>query len=355
MRAAELQWSRLAVSVLVSGCCLVVGGLSAQTVRVVSGEDAVVVDGDFVRIRSGSGDVVVDPSWRRSGRPLSTSEAERVMIDLAAVEADGRLQINLAGDVLFAFDSSRLDAPAAAQLERVGQVIRGKSVGEVHVIGHTDGKGSSAHNLELSRERALAVMRWLQAQAGIPFGVMVGSGVGARYPVAPEKLPNGADDPAGRARNRRVEVQMATRDGVRLGPGLVTVAPGRITTPEAVIDAHGVTTGDVRVEIGAAGVTVHDRGAAPTAAPRTSGAASCARLCEATAGRHAAGTIACFEGQFEELGYDLDEDACDGLENAMVLGTGNEGGRACSQCQGEAGFTDAHCAVVLGACFRQPR
>ncbi|MCC6497129.1 MAG: OmpA family protein [Propionibacteriaceae bacterium] len=330
----------------------------AQEARVVSGTDSVVVDGDFVRIRSGAREVAVGGAWRQAGAVLTAADTEKVLVDLGAVVADGRIQLNLAGDILFDFDSVEIAPAAAARLGRAAQVIRAKSVGEVHVIGHTDSKGSDAHNARLSRERALAVMRWLNGQAGIPTAVMVGSGAGAKYPVAHNTLPNGADNPDGRARNRRVEIQMATREGVAVGPGLVTIGPGRITTPEAVIDTDGVTTGQVRVDLSRGGVAIRDlreadgrpSGRAPAAGPQPDGAA-CTKLCEATAGKHTPGTIGCVEAQLEELGFDMDEGPCDELENAMLLGLGNEGGRMCKECQRQEGFGDAHCATVSKACF----
>ena len=82
------------------------------------------------------------------------------------------------------------------------------------------------------------------------------------------------------------------------------------------------------------------------------GGATCASLCAATAGSHSFGTIGCIEGAFEELGFDLDTDSCDELEDAMAVGFGNSGGSLCLACQKEQGFGDTHCAAVAAQCFK---
>ena len=53
--------------------------------------------------------------------------------------------------------------------------------------------------------RAQAVERWLQGN-GATGPRYASRGLGGSRPVAPNARPNGADDPDGRQRNRRVEV-----------------------------------------------------------------------------------------------------------------------------------------------------
>jgi len=73
------------------------------------------------------------------------------------------------------------------------------------VEGHTDSKGSDAYNQPLSEKRAAAVKDWLVGQGALPASTKT-LGWGKRRPVAPNAKPDGADDPAGRQKNRRVEV-----------------------------------------------------------------------------------------------------------------------------------------------------
>jgi outer membrane protein OmpA-like peptidoglycan-associated protein len=75
----------------------------------------------------------------------------------------------------------------------------------VSVQGHTDAIGSEAFNQQLSERRAETVASALEG-AGVNPQQITARGFGKRYPVAPNTNPDGTDNPAGRARNRRVEV-----------------------------------------------------------------------------------------------------------------------------------------------------
>jgi outer membrane protein OmpA-like peptidoglycan-associated protein len=72
----------------------------------------------------------------------------------------------------------------------------------VRVEGHTDSKGSSEYNLDLSNRRAIAV-RNLLMQRGIADSRIDVVGYGKNMPVATN------DTEAGRQKNRRVEIKIA--------------------------------------------------------------------------------------------------------------------------------------------------
>jgi outer membrane protein OmpA-like peptidoglycan-associated protein len=115
-------------------------------------------------------------------------------------------RFSIASDVLFAFGSAQL-LPGAAEalagnLYEIRQVYPYPAI---QVIGYTDSIGSDAANDQLSLRRAEAVRAWLLS-AGIPGQYISVEGMGKRNPVAPNTFPNGADNPAGRAQNRRVEL-----------------------------------------------------------------------------------------------------------------------------------------------------
>ena len=113
-------------------------------------------------------------------------------------------QYVLSADVLFAFDSATLQPEAAAQLGQIlGSIRQTYPYPRIRVEGYTDGIGSDPFNDDLSLRRANAVRDWLIG-AGIPSAVITTVGFGKRNPVAPNTLAGGADDPEGRARNRRV-------------------------------------------------------------------------------------------------------------------------------------------------------
>jgi OOP family OmpA-OmpF porin len=115
----------------------------------------------------------------------------------------GRVTVTVASDVLFAFDRASLTSKANATIERIARRI-GSPRGAVHVDGYTDSIGSDAYNLGLSRRRAAAVSRALERV--LPSrGAIRARGHGEADPVAPNTQ-NGEDNPAGRAKNRRVTI-----------------------------------------------------------------------------------------------------------------------------------------------------
>ncbi len=125
-------------------------------------------------------------------------------------ESPGDTEVDLAADVLFAFNSDKLTAAAQADLQDTAKLIRDRAKGVVRVEGHTDSIGTQAYNLPLSQRRAQAVrdaLAQLLSDRPTQFSV---KGFGASKPIAPNKNPDGSDNPKGRARNRRVTVAIPT-------------------------------------------------------------------------------------------------------------------------------------------------
>lgn len=134
------------------------------------------------------------------------------VVDLAGRETEQEVRYSLAGDVLFAFDRARIRPDAEAVLAKLAEEIRTRFPGApVRIEGHTDAKGNEAYNLDLSRRRAEAVESWLVHEGGVDAGRIETRGLGESRPVAPNATPDGRDDPAGRQKNRRVEVVVEKR------------------------------------------------------------------------------------------------------------------------------------------------
>jgi outer membrane protein OmpA-like peptidoglycan-associated protein len=106
----------------------------------------------------------------------------------------------------FAFDSYDLDPPARRVVERIAYVLNQPRAANRLVVleGHADAIGTRTYNLSLSRRRAETVARELIEQ-GVQRKRITVEAFGASHPVAPNTNPDGTDNPAGRARNRRVE------------------------------------------------------------------------------------------------------------------------------------------------------
>jgi outer membrane protein OmpA-like peptidoglycan-associated protein len=135
-----------------------------------------------------------------------TSGIQGVLQDLEAKVTDQEVRIALSSDVLFDFDRYTLRHEAAATLRKVGQVAASYPRSTMTIEGHTDGKGTHSYNMKLSEDRAASVKSWLVQNAGIRGARISTRGWGETKPVVPNKKPDGSDDPAGRQKNRRVEI-----------------------------------------------------------------------------------------------------------------------------------------------------
>jgi OOP family OmpA-OmpF porin len=113
--------------------------------------------------------------------------------------------IRLDANVLFDFNADTLVPEAAALLDRVGALLVALGSPALRIDGHTDSVGTEEYNLDLSTRRAATVRRAL-ADRGVSEGSMETRGLGESQPLAPNETATGADDPAARQLNRRVEL-----------------------------------------------------------------------------------------------------------------------------------------------------
>ena len=133
-------------------------------------------------------------------------ELEKVLTDLGARKVGQKIRVSLSGDVLFDFDQWDIRKVAEETLFKLVKAVNSLRVKEVLIEGHTDSKGPESYNLGLSRRRADAVKAWLVEKGRIPDSLIITRGYGETRPVAPNKNPDGSDNPEGRAKNRRVEI-----------------------------------------------------------------------------------------------------------------------------------------------------
>ncbi len=126
-------------------------------------------------------------------------------------ESPKELRLTLAADILFDFDRATIRADAKAALDRVAEIIRSRSEGVVRIEGFTDSKGGQEYNLRLSNARAESVESWLVEREGLRGQGFSTQGFGATRFAARNTKPDGSDDPAGRQKNRRVEIVIQKR------------------------------------------------------------------------------------------------------------------------------------------------
>ena len=123
--------------------------------------------------------------------------------NLKPVESCGTV-ITLEDGVLFDFGKSDIRPEAAQTIKSLATVLSSNKVPTAHIYGHTDSISDEAFNLQLSQERADAVMAELKKD-GVS-STLDATGYGESKPVAPNENADGSDNPSGRALNRRVEI-----------------------------------------------------------------------------------------------------------------------------------------------------
>lgn len=97
-------------------------------------------------------------------------------------------------------DKAALKQKSFAILEQIHQLLTKKKDLKLYIVGHTDDTGNLAHNLDLSKRRAEAVVASLVKTYGISTDRLISFGAGPYTPVASNRSKEG------RARNRRVEL-----------------------------------------------------------------------------------------------------------------------------------------------------
>lgn len=117
--------------------------------------------------------------------------------------------------ILFGFNVAK---PGQTQVRHLFQMIteRPRVLG-LRVEGYADDLGTPNYNLVLSRKRACNVAEMLHRRLAPNVPPIEVLAFGEAQPVAPNVLPDGADNRRGRALNRRVEIAILP---VRPGQGL---------------------------------------------------------------------------------------------------------------------------------------
>ncbi len=131
---------------------------------------------------------------------IAASDPDLEMREGEDGEADAMVMLS---DVLFSFGDASLEPAALDVLAGIGAKLDG--VTSLEITGHTDSVGTEEFNLALGQRRADAVRDWLIANTPLTAEVITARGVGEAEPIADNRTADGADNPDGRALNRRVE------------------------------------------------------------------------------------------------------------------------------------------------------
>ncbi len=120
----------------------------------------------------------------------SANELDRLIASSGKAVLDG---------IYFDHDKATIRPESRETLAAIADYVRSRATERFFVVGHTDGSGSYEYNLELSEERAAAVVEALLA-VGVDEDRLRAVGIG---PLAPA---DSNRDEAGMANNRRVEL-----------------------------------------------------------------------------------------------------------------------------------------------------
>lgn len=105
-----------------------------------------------------------------------------------------------------------LGEAAKAKLATVLDSPQAAAGGLIVLRGHTDSAGRDDANLRAAQARAEAVRDWL-TEYGVEGARIRMIALGEQNPIAPNALPDGTPNEAGRAANRRVELSIAVPAG----------------------------------------------------------------------------------------------------------------------------------------------
>jgi len=112
-----------------------------------------------------------------------------------------QLQLVMPGNVTFPTNEYSIRDAFLPVLDSVSAVLYKYTDTRIQVIGHTDSTGSLDYNYGLSERRATSVGNYL-ASSGVDQNRIITQGVGPDQPIATN------DTDAGRAQNRRVELEI---------------------------------------------------------------------------------------------------------------------------------------------------
>ena len=111
-------------------------------------------------------------------------------------------------NIFFDFDSYAIQSTSYPELQRLIQLLTKEQEIIIEIGGHTDEQGSNAYNLELSKQRALAVKEYLVKQ-GIDEKRLTTRGYGKQKPLV---LSNNKNQ---QSVNRRVEFTVKKRKSIK--------------------------------------------------------------------------------------------------------------------------------------------
>ncbi|MDQ6970558.1 MAG: OmpA family protein [Mariprofundus sp.] len=134
-------------------------------------------------------------------------EQRRNQIEIERLQNEN-LKITMNSEVSFAYNSSQLTPAFHNTLNKVADILSRYPRTTIKITGHTDSRGSSQYNQQLSEQRAQAV-KWYLMDRGMASNRIEIDGRGESQPRASN------DTEAGRQLNRRVEMLVIPNNNIQ--------------------------------------------------------------------------------------------------------------------------------------------
>lgn len=174
-------------------------GACARLIWSSSNADKVTINGEEVALQGSREEC---PSVSRTYDATATGPG-------GSTNASAALTVNLSPPIRhrihFDFDEWTIREDAGDTLTLISNLMRRNPEMQIRIEGHCDAKGSDDYNHRLSTKRAETVRDYFVSQFGINPTRFQILGRSEADPLAANTLPDGADNPAGRALNRRAE------------------------------------------------------------------------------------------------------------------------------------------------------
>ena len=144
--------------------------------------------------------VAVDTAGCPSGSPVAAVVPEAVNPSCPWERADKPCQL----DIEFDYDNVELKGDFAAQLTKIAAYMSANPGVRLDLRGYTDDHGENDYNIDLSKDRAEAVKKYLVQAGALNAGRLSARGMGKLQPVASNQTEEG------RKLNRRVTAVLST-------------------------------------------------------------------------------------------------------------------------------------------------
>jgi outer membrane protein OmpA-like peptidoglycan-associated protein len=172
------------------------GGLAGAGVGALVGGGKGALVGGAVGAAAGAG------AGALIGNYMDKQEKALKQVKGANVQREGdQLVVKFNSAILFDTNKSKLKPASKKDLTEFAKVLKEYKDTDLVIEGHTDNKGKKAKNQQLSLDRAKSVIALLEGE-GVESKRMTPQGYADDRPVAPN------DSEAGRAQNRRVQIQI---------------------------------------------------------------------------------------------------------------------------------------------------